>query len=318
MNTWKWLLAPLAAGLCFSLGLMADEPKADGATLVVVDGGGKEQKLKAWKFTTGVRPLAWLAPAPAPDNGPKGARAPARPKTAAGPEALEFREENSTTFVDGILTLVPLERIRAIEYDDKDGVTVRVAAGEKPEADELLKGTTKYKGINKLTIEAEVDKGDLGIAEIKYQGGVAKGIRSVRFPDPKCTQAGQAGRTATVTANDPKQKGPHKVADLQALYRFADGSEQLAAVLLFKKTLKLEVGKLQKLRLAEGNDADGMAFAVTMKDGNEETFTLLKTVTLDGKPATLEGLLGRVPAGYKLFPLHTLAEVQFEDAKPEK
>ena len=52
-----------------------------------------------------------------------------RPPT--GPEALEFREENSTNFAKGILTLVPLERIRSIDYDnDKQVVTARVATGE--------------------------------------------------------------------------------------------------------------------------------------------------------------------------------------------
>ena len=48
-------------------------------------------------------------------------------------------------------------------------------------------------------------------------------------------------------------------------------------------------------------------------DGTVTPFrpTLLPKVTLEGKPATLVGLVGRVPAGYKLFPLHVIAEVEF-------
>ena len=38
---------------------------------------------------------------------------------------------------------------------------------------------------------------------------------------------------------------------------------------------------------------------------------------LDGKAAVLEGFVGRVPAGYKLFPVHVIEEIQF-DAKPKK
>ena len=32
---------------------------------------------------------------------------------------------------------------------------------------------------------------------------------------------------------------------------------------------------------------------------------------IDDKPATLEGLLGKVPVGYKLFPPHAITEIVF-------
>ena len=51
---------------------------------------------------------------------------------------------------------------------------------------------------------------------------------------------------------------------------------------------------------------------MTLKDGEENTLTLLKTVPVDDKPAALEGFVGRVPAGYRLFPVQALAEVQFD------
>jgi hypothetical protein len=49
--------------------------------------------------------------------------------------------------------------------------------------------------------------------------------------------------------------------------------------------------------------------------------TLLPAPMIDGKPAVLKGLLGRVPVGYKLFPPSTIGEILFdatEEAKPDK
>jgi hypothetical protein len=41
---------------------------------------------------------------------------------------------------------------------------------------------------------------------------------------------------------------------------------------------------------------------------------------LGDKPAVFEGLLGRIPAGYKLFPAHVITEVIFDatEAPSEK
>jgi hypothetical protein len=314
--------AGLAAGLLLGAALAADAPKPAEGVLVVVDAAGKEQKLKGWEFVAGTRRLSWLAPAAPAKEGagepkegeePKG---PARPKAPAGPEALEFREENSTDFREGILTLIPLDRIRSIDYDENDKVSVHVATGPGAGDEEVLTGTTKYRGVNKLTLAAEVDKGDLGVAEIKYLGGVPKGVRAIRFPDAKAGPAAAEVREATVTVAE-KEKNVQKVSDLQPLYRLADGGERLLPTLFFRKTLKVDVAKVQKLHAVEDKDTPGSEWEVALKDGGEETLTLLAKPTLDGKPATLEGLLGRVPAGYKLFPVHTLAEVEFGDGKPE-
>ena len=54
-------------------------------------------------------------------------------------------------------------------------------------------------------------------------------------------------------------------------------------------------------------------------DGEEQTYTLLRAPTLDGKPATLEGLVGKVRGGYKFFPARTLADMHLDvqfDEKP--
>ena len=242
---------------------------------------------------------------------------PVKGKRPTGPQALAMREEGSTNFVEGILTLIPVERIRSIDYDlEAESVSVALLAGEKEE-DIVLKGSTKFKGINKLAIEAEVDKGDLGVAEIKFQGGVVKGsIRGVRFPEPKAAAPpAPAGRVAVIKTADKKDKGPFRLNDVQALYRMGDGSEKLLPIICFKKSLKVDLAKLEKLTATDDSE-DGPAWVVTLKDGEEHTLTLLPSLP-DEKASKLEGLVGRVPAGYRLFPLGVISELTFEEVKKE-
>ena len=117
-----------------------------------------------------------------------------------------------------------------------------------------------------------------------------------------------------MTTEYKEKKTTHKVAELQPLYRTA-GGERLSPVLWFKKTLKVDLSKIRKI--AANDSEDEPAWTVTDQDGEQTLTPLLKT-TIDGKPAELEGLLGRVPAGYKLFPVHTIREVQFEGADEGK
>jgi hypothetical protein len=300
-------LAACAAGALALWAAPADEPAKPeaAAPLIVIDAAGKEQKVTAWKFTVGTRPLSWLAPAALDkDRG-------AEPKLAkpTGPEALEFREDDSTLYEDGILTLIPLDRLRSLDFDnEKEIATAKVAVGPKADDDATLTGPTQYKGINKIVLEADVDKGDMGVAAFKYLGGLPKGVRGLHFPAPKAPPAAPPGRPAVVTTVYKDKKTTHKVADLQPLYHTADG-EQLSPVLWFKKTLKLDVAKMQKIAVTEADDE--AAWTVTDKDG-EQTLTPLLKPTIDGKPAVLLGLLGRVPVGYKLFPAHTISEVEFD------
>jgi hypothetical protein len=324
-KTWKLLPAALAAALGAWAVAAEDAPKpAEPGTLVVLDAAGKEQKLKAWKFAAGTRRLGWLAPAPekAPEKAPaggagEGKRAPGRKAQRAGPEALELRAEMKIEYAEGVLTLVPLARLRALDYDnDKETVTARVATGPKADSDELLTGTTKYRRINKLVIEAEVDRGEQGVAEIKFLGGVPRGTRAVRFPPPKAPAAAPAGRPAVVVSADGEAKTTHQVADLLPLYRLADGGERLLPTLMFRKTLKLDVAKIAKVTSA-GTENDP-SWQVTMKAGGDETLTLLHNISYEGGQASLVGLVGRVPAGYKLFPVAAIAEITFDatGAKP--
>jgi hypothetical protein len=302
------LLAPL--------GLADDEaPKpAEPGTLIVIDPAGKEQKLKAWKFTAGVTRLSWLAPA---DKSKEKDEKKARP-AAAGPEALAIREEAKIKFLAGVMTLVPLDRVRAVTFDsDKQTMTVRAATSGKPEEDVTLTGTTAYKGINKVSLEAEVNKGDAGIAEVTYQGGVARGgIKGIRFPAPKVT-AEKPGRPAVVLSADGDIKQTHKVSDLLPLYRLKAGREKAAPLLFFRKTLKLDVTKIKSIS-AGGDDSDDLVWQVVQKDGDDSKLTLLQSVSLDGQPAELVGLVGKVPAGYKLFPLRRISAVHFDTSEEPK
>jgi hypothetical protein len=313
------VLVPGAALIALAGAGDAPRTPTDLAVLVI-DAAGKEQKLKSWKFAAGIRHLSWLAPVPAappPDEDGKAPRSRAR-LAPTGPEALEFREEDSTLLVEGVLTFVPLDRIRSVDYDaDEKTVTARVAAGPKPDDDAVLTGTTRFERVNKVVIEAEVDKGDLGVAEVRYFGGTPRGIRGLRFTSPKPREA-PAGRPALVTTAG-KMPASHRVSDLQGLYRLANGYERLSPVLMFRKTIRVDVSKIQKINSA-GPEEELGNWQVRLKDGTEEGWSLLRVIPLDGQDAQLEGFLGRVPAGYKLFPVPTIAEVVFDeaDAKPDE
>jgi hypothetical protein len=302
------LLAGLAAALGLGVAGADDAPRpVDEGTLVVVDAAGKEQKLKSWKFSAGTRRLGWLADGKAPDGKGKDA-------APAGPEALEFLQAEEVKYLPTVLTLIPLDRIRSIDFDnEKETMTVRVATGDKADADEVFTGATKYRKLNKVTLEAEVDKGDLGVAEIKYSGGVPKGIRGIRFAPPKASPAVPGSRPAVVVSVDGERKVTHKVMDLQPLYEVGKGNEKLVPTLFFKKTLKVDVAKLKKI-VAPNPEAEEVAWQVTLKEGDDETLTLLTTPMIDGKPAVLKGLLGRVPSGYKLFPPQTVGEIRFDNS----
>jgi len=230
---------------------------------------------------------------------------------ADAPEALTVRETNSTGFKDGVLTLVPLDRLESVVYDgEKQLVKVKVAGVE-----EAIEGSTRFTGINQLAIDAEVDRGTAGVVELKYRGGVPKGgIKSVTFPDAKAAAMPAGDKLWVVIADGKKKEAPQAVVNLRALYRIEKGAQTLSWV-MFKKTFKVELGDIKRLTIAEGGDQKSFECDVTLKDGSEQTLTLLTTVKHEGKDATLEGLVGEVPAGYKLFPLHTVGEINKEEPK---
>jgi hypothetical protein len=326
------LAALLVGGLAWLARADEDPPKpadikpAAAGTLVLVDSAGKEHKIKTWKFTAGVRRMGWLTPAVKPAEkdeekdkakGGKARRAKPRP-VPAGPLAFVLRESGEKiVFVEGVLTYIPLDRLRSLEFDSAEKtVKARVATTDKPEDDLVLSGTTRYGGINKLSIEAEVDKGEDGIATITYQaGGLKSNLRAVRFPAPK-VPAAIKGRPATVESAEKDMKTSHKVYDLQGLYQLPRGSQRLFGTLLFKRTLKVDLKKVKKITASGEEDSDDIVWQVTRGD-EELSLTLLRNLPKDIKPAALAGasllgMVGKAAAGYKLFPLRTVASIEFD------
>jgi hypothetical protein len=320
MRKLSLLLLTLAAG---SLALAVaddDTPKpAEPGTLVIIDSTGKELKVKAGKFTAGVRRLSWLAgdsPADTKDKDDPDKKG--RPRAvASGPEALIVHEELKAVYKPGVETLVPIERIRSIAFDrDKETMTVRAATSARAEEDAILVGTTAYKRINAIAVEADVDKGDAGIASLTFLSTGPRAIKGLRFPAPKVA-AEKPGRPAVVTALNGKAKRTHKVSDLTPLYATrASGRLKSSALLLFRKTLRLDVSKIKSLASTEdGNDT---VWQVVQKDGDDSTLTLLENGTIDNQKVTLVGLVGKVPAGYKLFPTIAISAIQFDSSDEPK
>ena len=214
-----------------------------------------------------------------------------------------------------MITLIPLDRLESLTYNaEKQTVSAKVAGLEQP-----LEGSIRYKEINQITIEAEVDKGDAGIVELKYKGGQLKGgIRSVKFSGAKAGAA-PAGDKMFITIADAKEKhAPQAVFQLQALYKAGKEQEKLAPSLMFKKTFKVELAQIQSMKVHDNAETKEAECEVALKDGTAQTLTPLTATKLDGKPATLEGLLGTVLAGYRLFPLHTIGELSREQPQKEK
>jgi hypothetical protein len=271
----------------------------DAHLLVVPPTGGKEVKLVDWRFTLGTRRLDLDGAMP-----PK-----SKTKKPSGPEYLEFREDKSTTFQDGILTLVPLISLRKLEYDnDKKTVTaVVVKAGDK---DETLSGTTKFNRINKIVLEADAVLEGLGNAVVKFNGGTTDGLRSIRFPQPQAVKEAIGPITSIVAAD--KEKTKHAAHDLQPLY-LVDGVYRLLSYVMFKKTVKIDLDKIASLRFIPSEDKKKISYdyEVTLRDGTKHTLTILTKIELEkAKSAVFEGFIGRVPVGYKLFPAHTIQELR--------
>ena len=299
-----------------------DPPKvAEKEVLVVIDSAGKEQKLTKWKITQGVRHLGWLGDA----GGAQETEAPAKGKKghgpSVGPRAFVMLEDSGTSWQKCIMTYIPLESIRSIDFDNaKESMTVHVATNAKPADDITLRGPTGYRDINKFAIDAEVDKGDLGVAEVHYSGGIKTGIQGVRFPSPKpVPPENKDARQAAVSYSDHDNKYVGNFHDLQPLYRFGDEHEVVSPLLFFKKTVKIDLGKIKKIvPNKDDSTAAGPIWNVTLKNGDVETFTLLLRAPLDGKEAQLDGFVAKVPAGYRIIPVNNaslLQEIEFDTTK---
>lgn len=303
----RWLTAVTAVSLAaFSLLCSAQAgdkdkkgdktPKKDLGTLTIVAApGGKELKVTDWRFTQGTRPFSLDG------------EAPVKPKTknASAPEYLEFRDEKSTTYKNGIFTLIPLASLKKLTYDREKKTVAAVVVTDGNE-DVTLTGTTKFGGSNRVTIEAEIDIG-LGLASESFQGGVEKGVHSFAFAKTEPVVKAK-GTPATVLADD-KDKSKHSAFDVLPLYQ-VDGAYRTAPFLMFKKTVKIDMDKIESMRFVQsaGKKDPGNSYEVTLKDGNKHTLTLLTTIDVDEKKLTLIGMVGRAPVGYKLFSLDAIYE----------
>jgi hypothetical protein len=275
-----------AVGLTFFCGLLA---LAAETPVVVTDAEGKEIKLAAARLTLGTRRLTWLAD-------PKGAT----PDAKLGPLAVEFREPNSTGFQNGVVTLVPATAIESVKYDAaKQAMTVKVAGLPEP-----LTGSTAFKGMNALGVET----GDPAAAT-KYAGGSVKGgVQGFAFPEAKPFERKPlTGGTWHLTIDQPKASNPVvPVTGLRFLVATGKGEALLTA---------LPAKKGPALDLAAGTPFEVVAVDLTRKVAvvevaKDDTRTLTLSPDADGKPGSVVGLLGEIPAGWKLFPLHTLLKVE--------
>src|SRR5262249_27224364 len=211
-----------------------------------------------------------------------------------------------------VLTWIPLASLRSIEYDaKKETVTVRVATSDKEADDVVLEGVTGYVGTNIVGIEAMTDLGELGQAKVLFQGGVSRGVQSLRFSAPKPMEPVPAGRAAAVKQASKNQPG-FTAVDLQPLYVVPGGALQTSPHLYFQETVKLDLAKVEKLtQIGSG----GGNFDVLLKGGQQNPLVLIdRPRAPDGKSEwQLEGLVGRFPGGYRLFPMTTIGELRFED-----
>src|SRR5438105_2799578 len=101
-------------------------PKLADPPLIILDAQGKEVKVITWHFASGTRRL------PGSDGAPV-----KPPPSRGGPEYLEFREESSTTYQVGILTLVPVTALRKLDYE-YDKKTVKAVVATEGGKDETL------------------------------------------------------------------------------------------------------------------------------------------------------------------------------------
>jgi hypothetical protein len=299
MRCWLSLTGALFIACC---GALPAGDQAETNVLTVTDKDGKEHKPKNWKFVTGTRKLSWLAPADTE---------PAKGKKAAtgGPEVFVV-SEGEYPLKKRVLTFVPVDSVRSIEFDPSaKKVTVRVAISAKEEDDVKIEGATGYQNTNTFAVEAVTDLGDLGQATVRFQGGGEKGVKSFRFASPKPMGPLPTGRSGKIKQQDTKLP-TFRFVDLQPLYVAAGGQERTLPHLYFKETVKVDLAKIEKMV------GDKLDFTLTLTGGKEQPPLVLleRAKDADGTGTLqLEGLVGRGIVGWRLFPMITVGELTFED-----
>ena len=287
-GVWGGLIL-LAAGVPGAFSARAEELAAGEA--VVTDASGQEYRLKGVKFTSGTKRLAWL-------RDPKASTEDAR----RGPLALEFREPNSTTLVKGVVTLIPVSSIEAVQYDhEKKMATITVKGLSQP-----LNGTLEYKGVNSLGLNGASD-GKM----MSFTGGAAgkNAVKAINFGGAQPISRSKGGTTWKIQIVQPKADNPTLTArNLKALYRFPGGEERLLDRISTRKGEAVVFNESLKRFEMIANDLN-TNYAVAEVEpaaGPERLVAIPLTLEQDKKAGTLIGILGEVDAGWKLFPLHTI------------
>lgn len=297
------LAANLTGGVAASAGdLLGGEP---AGPLTLIDEAGNAIKLKNWKFIHGVKPVPWLdaKPVVADTKGKK-------PALPIGPEYVEFREDKSPMYKDDVVVLVPLASVKQIDYLlDKKQAILTILGPDGTERN--FTGPTDYVSINKFNVDGEVDGASISLPrKIQLRDGYLHvGIKSLRLPSSKPGPEAK-GRPATVVVKD-KEKTKHAVFELLPLYKVPGGYRR-EPVLMFQKTIKVEMSKLVRLVNIPPKTGKGISsdYEVYKSDGSKQGLTLLTQTTLEEKePAHLVGLVGKIPGGYKLFPPGIISEV---------
>lgn len=262
----------------------------------VVSAEGKEAALANAKFTQGTRSLPM---------GPGGFG----DKTAT--EYLEFRDDRSTLFANGVLSWIPLASLESLEFDAVKKVVkakVKTAGGS-----EELAGTSKFVGINKFVADYEQELSGLGKALLKFRVGEPKSPSvTFRLGGAVAVPAVPKGRKASIVAAD-KEKTKHEIVEAQPLYQTASGFEVVPQI-RFQVDVKVPWDKLREMKaLPTDKKQSGSSFAVTIGDGSPTPLILWEpTAKADAKAPRLFAIVGRTATGYKAFPMHTIAELKLD------
>ena len=106
-----------------------------------------------------------------------------------------------------------------------------------------------------------------------------------------------------------EDKSVHTVHDLKALYR-SGGVDRVSSTLWFKETAKIPIAKIKHMSQPD----EGTDYVMTLIDDKQLPPLALQKSGFpeDGSAAQLVGLVGKVDAGYKLFPMHTFSELRLK------
>ncbi len=279
----------LTFGQTMAAALAADAP----TDAVVTEADGKEVKVTGLKFGPGTRRLSWLAdPAGTTDD------------TRSGPLALEVREPHSTTFKQGIVTLVPLASVESIQYDtDKKRARISIKTLNTP-----LAATLEYTDLNNLAFSAIA-----GGKQTIFRGGPKKGsVKAFAFAGATPLPSRKRVGVWQVQIDQKAAMNPTlKVGELKFLYRFPGGKEVLSDFATTHKHETLRFDGALKSYTTLAVDPSARVIVAEVASGDKERIVVIPpTMEKDGKTATLVGLVGEVEAGWKLFPLHTIKSLK--------